>query len=79
MRFPVIYNYKNKALQDALLQFLNAKIPTIETNNRGSSKMVIRICQTARSHILKDHNLKTQQQGATTPALPHIPSKREQG
>jgi len=27
----VIYNYKNKALQDVLPQFLDAKIPTIET------------------------------------------------
>jgi hypothetical protein len=61
-----------------LPQFLDAKIPTIEAD-RGSSKTVTHICQTARSHILKGHNLKTQQQGATTPALPHIPSKRVHG
>jgi hypothetical protein len=31
MHFPVIYNYKNKALQDVLPQFLDAEIPTIDT------------------------------------------------
>jgi len=77
MRFPVTYNYKNKALQDVLPQFLDAKIPTIEAY-RGYSKTVTRICQTARSHILKNHKLKTQQ-GAIKPALPHIPSGRVQG
>jgi hypothetical protein len=64
-------------LQDVLPQFLDAKMCTIETDG-GSTKTVARICQTARSNILKDHNLNTQQ-GATTPALSHIPSRRVQG
>lgn len=63
----MIYNYKNKALQNELPQ-----------TDHGSSKTVTCICQTAGSHILKDHKLKTQQ-GSTTPALPQIPSKRVQG
>jgi hypothetical protein len=77
LRFPVICNYKNMPLQDVLPQFLDAKICTTETDG-GSTKTVARICQTARSNILIDHNLNTQQ-GATTHALSHIPSRWVKG